>query len=46
MCSMAILHCDQRMNLPCNAVTVLMVITCVLTYVISYCIRTVHVSFT
>ena len=28
------------MNLPCDAVTVLMVITCVLIYIISYCIRT------
>ena len=28
------------MNLPCDAVTVLMVITCVLIYAIRYCIRT------
>ena len=28
------------MNLPCDAVTVLMVITCVLIYAIRHCIRT------
>ena len=30
--SMSTLHCDHRMNLPRDAVTVLMVITCVLIY--------------
>ena len=29
-------------NLPCGAVTVLMVITCVLIYVIGYCIMLIH----
>ena len=29
---MTTLHCDHRMNLPCDALTVLMVITCVLIY--------------
>ena len=37
---MTTLHCDHRMNLPCDTVTVLMVITCALIYVINYCIRT------
>ena len=37
---MTTLHCDYRMNLPCDAVTGLMVITCVLIYVTSYYIRT------
>ena len=37
---MMTLHCDHSMNLPCDAVTVLMVITCVLIYEISYLIRT------
>ena len=32
-------HCDHHVNLPCDAVTVLMVITCVLIYAIKYCIR-------
>ena len=36
---MTTLHCDHRMCLPCDAVTVLMVITCVLIYVIRYRIR-------
>ena len=39
---MITLHCDQHMNLPRDAVTVLMVITsnCVLIYAIRHCIRT------
>ena len=32
--SMSTLHCDHCMNLPCDAVTVMMVITCVLIYLI------------
>ena len=49
---MTTLHFDHRMNLPCDAVTVLMVITCVLIYEIKYCIvlmnycYPVHVPFT
>ena len=37
---MTTLHCDHHINLPYDAVTVLMVITCVLIYVISYFIHT------
>ena len=33
---MTTLHCDHRMNLPCDVFTVLMVVTCVLIYVFSY----------
>ena len=29
---MLTLHCDHRMNLPCDTVTMLMVITCALIY--------------
>ena len=36
---MTTLKCDHRMNLPCNAITELMMIICVLIYVISYFIR-------
>ena len=46
--SMTNSRCDHRMNLPSDAITVLMVITGVLIYVISYFIHTynpVHVSF-
>ena len=37
---MTILHCDHRMNLPCDAVTVLMVITHVLINAVRYCMCT------
>ena len=37
---MTTLHCDHRLNLPCDAVTVWMMITCVLIYAIRYCSRT------
>ena len=37
---MTTLHCDHRMNFPCDAITVLMVITCVLVYAIGNCILT------
>ena len=42
MCNSSVitLLCDHRMNLPCDAVTLLMVITCVLIYAIRYCIPT------
>ena len=32
---MTTLHCDHCMNLPCDAVTVLIMITCVLIYVLA-----------
>ena len=35
--SMTTLHCDYHMNLPSDAFTMLMVITCALIYVVSYC---------